>query len=116
MKKNELSVISKQFAIDIISLCEEIRSEKRHILVNQLLRSGTSIGANIFEAYYASSRADFVNKLQIALKECYETEYWLDIFRESHIITAVRCEPLLCACKKIRKLLVASVRTTKNNM
>ena len=75
MPEEKLIDLSKSFAIDVINLCKEIQENRNEkVLVNQLLRSGTSIGANVHEANYASSRADFVNKLQIALKECYETE------------------------------------------
>ena len=87
MKENLLIDLSKQFAIDIVNLCSDIKeNRKNNVLLNQMLRSGTSIGANIHEANYASSKADFVNKLQIALKECYETDYWLSIFKETNII------------------------------
>ncbi len=88
MKENVLITLSKQFAVDIINLCTNIKENKKgNVLINQLLRSGTSIGANIHEANYAVSRADFINKFQIALKECYESYYWLDIFKEAKIIT-----------------------------
>ena len=74
MKENALITLSRQFAVDIINLCSDIKENRKgNVLVNQLLRSGTSIGANIHEGNYASSRADFINKFQIALKECYET-------------------------------------------
>lgn len=111
MKENLLVSLSKQFAIDIINLCAEIKN--KNILVNQLLRSGTSIGANIHEGNYASSRADFVNKFQIALKECYETDYWLEIFKETNIITDDDYKILFAKCSKIRKLLVSSITTAK---
>lgn len=69
---------SKLFAIRIIKVCNEIKTAKREsVLTNQLIRSGTSIGANVREAFYAQSKADFVSKLHIALKECSESEYWL---------------------------------------
>ena len=78
MNNLNLIELSKLFAIKIIAICKLIREEREErVLVNQLLRSGTSIGANIHEGNYASSRMDFINKFQIALKECYETEYWL---------------------------------------
>ena len=78
MADNQLVILSKAFAVDIIGLCESLRERKKATaILNQLLRSGTSIGANIHEANYASSKADFINKFQIALKECYETDYWL---------------------------------------
>ena len=88
MEENKLVTASKSFAVSIISVCETIRERKKGTaIINQLLRCGTSIGANIHEANYASSKADFVNKFQIALKECYETDYWLDIFHDSKIIS-----------------------------
>ncbi|MBE6804526.1 MAG: four helix bundle protein [Ruminococcaceae bacterium] len=116
MKENLLVDLSKQFAVDIINLCTDIKeTRKSNILLNQILRSGTSIGANIHEANYASSKADFINKLQIALKECYETDYWLSIFKETHIITDTEYKDMFTKCSKIRKLLVSSITTAKNN-
>ena len=76
MKHNALVDLSKQFAVEIVNLCTEIKENRKgNALLNQILRSGTGIGANIHEANYAASRSDFVNKFQIALKECYETDY-----------------------------------------
>ena len=77
MSNNILVDMSMDFAVIIVTLCDGIKG--RSSIVNQLLRSGTSIGANIHEANYAQSKADFVSKLQIALKECYESEYWLEL-------------------------------------
>ena len=116
MKENQLIDLSKQFAVDIVKLCMEIKeNRKSNVLLNQLLRSGTSIGANIHEANYAASRADFVNKFQIALKECYETDYWIGLFKETNMITAEEYDNLFSKCSKIRKLLIASITTAKNN-
>lgn len=116
MKDNLLVSLSKEFAVDIIMLCSELKETKKNsILVNQLLRCGTSIGANIHEGNYASSRADFINKFQISLKECYETEYWLDIFKSSGIITNEKYNGLISKCSKLRKLLSASINTAKIN-
>lgn len=116
MKDNQLVNLSKSFAISIINLNNSIKSRgTSNAIINQLLRSGTSIGANIHEANYASSRADFINKLQIALKECYETDYWLDIFAQSEIIQKSEYDDLFVQCSKIRKLLIASVKTAKEN-
>ncbi|MBR2329502.1 MAG: four helix bundle protein [Clostridia bacterium] len=116
MGENQLVDLSKRFAIDTINLCTEIQnSQKNYVLSNQLLRSGTSVGANIHEANYAASRADFINKLQISLKECYESEYWLDIFKETDIITEAQHNAMFLQCSKIRKLLVASINTAKKN-
>ena len=116
MADNQLIILSKAFAVDIISLCENLREHKKATaILNQLLRSGTSIGANIHEANYASSKADFINKLQIALKECYETDYWLDIFHGARIITDEEYTEMFAQCSKIRKLLIASTTTAKKN-
>ena len=80
-----------------------------------MLRSGTSIGANIHEANYASSKADFINKFQIALKECYETDYWLDVFHDSSLLSDEQYKETTVHCNKIRKLLIASINTAKGN-
>lgn len=75
---------SKQFALDIIKVCNSVKREKKEsILTNQLIRSGTSIGANVREAFYGHGRNDFIAKLQIALNECSESEYWLELLIES---------------------------------
>lgn len=116
MKENPLVDLSRQFAVDIVNLCTEIKEHRKsNILLNQLLRSGTSIGANIHEANYGSSRADFINKLQIALKECYETDYWLGLFKDTHMLTDGEYHSLFSQCSKLRKLLIASITTAKAN-
>ena len=115
MKENALVILSRQFAVDTVKLCTEIKENRQgNILINQLLRSGTSIGANIHEGNCASSRADFINKFQIALKECYETEYWLNIFKETDFITEKEFNDMFLNCSKIRKLLTTSITTAKN--
>ena len=113
MSENLVLELSMQFAIDIVNLCESLKGKS--VLTNQLLRSGTSIGANIHEANYASSRADFIAKMQIALKECYETEYWLELFVKTQIITEEEYKKNKNDCGKIRKLLIASINTAKAN-
>ena len=116
MKENKLIELSKMFAVDIVNLCTDIKENRKgNVLLNQLLRSGTSIGANIHEANYASSKADFINKLQIALKECYESDYWLGLFRETKMITESEYTDMYEKCSKIRKLLIASINTAKGN-
>ena len=116
MTKENLIDLSKLFAIDIIQICKKIREERHeNVLVNQLLRSGTSIGANIHEANYASSRLDFINKFQISLKECYETEYWLDILMQTDYIYKEEFSRLNTSCCKIRKMLASSINTAKQN-
>ena len=116
MKDNVLVVLSRQFAVDIVNLCGELKdNRKSNVLANQLLRSGTSIGANIHEGNYASSKADFINKFQIALKECYETEYWLGLFKDTNFISGQDYEDMFAKCSKIRKLLISSITTAKKN-
>lgn len=116
MKENKLVDLSKQFAVDIINLCTEVKENRKgNILLNQLLRSGTSVGANIHEANYAASKADFINKFRIALKECYESDYWLCLFKETKMITEDEYRNLYDKCSKIRKLLISSITTARKN-
>ncbi len=104
---------SKQFALNIIKVCNRIKSEKREsILTNQLIRSGTSIGANIREAFYGHGRNDFIAKLQIALKECSESEYWLELLIESGYFDDTT---ILSQCIEIKKILISSINTAKKN-
>ena len=104
---------SKSFALRIIKVCNEIKRDKKEsILTNQLVRSGTSIGANIREAFYAHGRADFIAKLQIALKECSESEYWLELLIESGYYDDMT---MLDQCIEIKKLLISSANTAKSN-
>ena len=114
MKENKLVDLSKQFAVDIVNLCTEIKENRRsNVLLNQLLRIGTCFGANIHEANYAASKADFINKFQIALKECYESDYWLGLFKATKMITEYEYSDMYEKCSKIRRLLFASVTTAK---
>ena len=114
MAENQLVVLSKAFAVDTIELCEMARKRGRATaIINQMLRSGTSIGANIHEANYASSKADFINKFQIALKECFETEYWLEVFHDAKMLSDSEFADMFSKCSKIRKLLIASITTAK---
>ena len=113
MTNNIIVDLSLDFSISIVNLCDGIKGKSA--IVNQLLRSGTSIGANIHEANYASSRADFIAKMQIALKECYETEYWLELFFKTNTITEEQYKALKNNCGKIKKLLIASINTAKAN-
>ena len=104
---------SKVFALRIIKICNDVKREKKEsILTNQLVRSGTSIGANIREAFYAHSKADFIAKLQIALKECSESEYWLELLIESGYYDD---KSILADCIEIKKILVSSLNTAKRN-
>ena len=111
MVDSPLLIKSKAFALEIIRVCNEIkRSQRESILTNQLVRSGTSIGANIREAFYAHSKADFIAKLQIALKECSESEYWLELLIESGYYGD---KSILDQCVEIKRILIASINTAK---
>ena len=114
MTNNILIDLSTSFAINIINLCDRIKGKS--ILTNQLLRSGTSIGANIHEANYASSKADFISKLQISLKECHETEYWLKLFVSTNLINKEEYSKFTNDSGKIRRLLISSINTAKGNL
>lgn len=105
---------SKIFALNIIKVCNSIKQAKKEsVLSNQLIRSGTSIGANIREAFYGHGRADFIAKLQIALKECSESEYWLELVIESGYWDD---SSILTQCIELKKLLIASINTAKQNL
>ena len=104
---------SKTFALEVIRLCNEVKSDKKEsVLTNQLVRSGTSVGANIREAFYAHGKADFVAKLHIALKECAESEYWLELLLEGGY---TENRTVLEHCIEIKRILIASINTAKNN-
>lgn len=113
MAKSKLRELSTDFAVKIIKMCETIKGH--YSLVNQLERSATSIGANIREANYAHGKPDFISKLQIALKECYETEYWLELFVKSEILSKDIAVELYNQCGTIRRILIASINTAKEN-
>ena len=105
---------SKSFALAIIKVCNEVKSSKHEsVLTNQLIRSGTSIGANIREAFYGHSKADFISKLQIALKECSESEYWLELLIESGYYDN---RDILDKCIEVKKLLITSINTAKSKI
>lgn len=111
MAENKLADMSTDFAVAILKLTEKIKGH--YSLANQLERSGTSIGANIREAKYAHSRPDFVAKLQIALKECYETEYWIEIAQRADILSGDTAKNILHTCGSIRRMLISSINTAK---
>ena len=114
MSQSVMRERAKAFAKDIVLLCREIKSEhKESIMTNQLLRSGTSIGANIHEAQYAQGSRDFVSKLETSLKECFETEYWLELMYETGYIPEERYKPLQNSCGALRRMLISSVNTIK---
>jgi four helix bundle protein len=105
---------SKQFAIRIINLYKYLCSAKsEYILSKQILRSGTSIGANIHEALNAQSKNDFISKMSIALKEAGETEYWLELLHKTDYITDSKYDSILTDCAEINKMLISIVKTSK---
>ena len=114
MAESKLRDFTTDFAVKIMKLCETIKGH--YSLVNQLERSATSIGANVREANYAHGTADFIAKLQIALKECYETEYWLELFVKADILNRDAAAELYTQCGTIRRMLIASCKTAKENL
>ena len=117
MKESVLLTKSKAFALRIVRLYKYLRDRKESVIAKQMLRSGTSIGANIAESRYAQSKSDFASKLQIALKEAAETEYWLELLRDSELVEQSSAFDSLCAdCTELIKLLTASVKTVKENV
>lgn len=113
LNESPLMIKSKVFALDVIRVCKELRAVKcESALINQFLRSGTSIGANIREAFYAHGKADFVAKLQIALKECSESEYWIELLIESGYYND---KSLLDKCTEVKRILIASINTANEN-
>ena len=117
MSDSVLRTKSKDFAKKIIFLCRTLKENKvESALVNQLLRSGTSIGANIHEAQYAQGTKDFISKFEIALKECNESEYWLDLLFDVNSISTETFESFQKECIDIRRMLVSSVTTLKKKL
>ena len=114
MSESKLRDLSADFSVKVVKLCESIKGH--YSLVNQLERSATSIGANIHEANYAHGKPDFVAKFQIALKECYETEYRFEVFVKSEIIDRDTTKDLYNQCGTIRRMLIASINTTKDSL
>ncbi len=109
--ESPLLIKSKEFALDIIKICNIVKREKKEsVLTNQLIRSGTSIGANIREAFYGHGKADFTAKLQIALKECSESEYWIELLIESGYYDD---KLILDNCIELKKILISSINTAK---
>lgn len=113
MNQNILEERSLDFAAAVILMCDSLKGHAS--LRDQLIRSAASIGANIREARYAHGRADFIAKLQIALKECYESEYWLELFLRVQLADETQLTPLKHDCGVIRKMLISSLTTAKGN-
>ena len=116
MKENKLAALSMEFSVDIINLVKHLKANHESIISNQIGRSGTSIGANIYEAQYAQGRKDFISKLEIALKEASETGYWIELLRRTDYIDEQTYKVLSTKCTSLRVTLIASCRTAKDNM
>ena len=115
MRNDQLSVQSMDFAVSIINLINDLKLKHESVISNQIGRSGTSIGANIREAQYAHGKADFIAKLQIALKEANETGYWLELLCKTGYINEQEYKSLDSACASIRVMLISSINTAKGN-
>ena len=111
MQNKTIKELAVELTVEITSICDNIKG--RSVFINQLLRSCSSIGANAHEAKYAQSKADFISKMEIALKECYETEYWLEILFKINVIDESIYKNLINKCGTIRRKLIASVTTAK---
>lgn len=115
MKENKLAELSMDFSVHIINLVKDLKAKHETVISNQIGRSGTSIGANIYEANYAQGKKDFISKLEIALKEASETGYWLELLFRTKYIDETAYKTLNEQCTSIRVMLVASCRTAKDN-
>jgi len=117
MSESVLSTKSYTFALRIIKLYQFMADERReYVLSKQVLKSGTSIGANIEESVHAQSKVDFVHKLSIAQKEANETNYWLRLLKDAGYIEEKHAESFLTDCEEIQRLLTASIKTAKSNL
>ena len=115
MATDKLSELSMDFAVHIINLVKQLKEQRESIISNQIGRSGTSIGANIREAKYAHGPADFISKMQIALKEANETGYWLELLYKTKYISEKQYNFFESKCKSLRAMLVASINTAREN-
>lgn len=114
--KNALRDKSYSFALKIVVVAKKLQEEKEFVLSRQVLRSGTSIGANIRESEYAQSKKDFINKLSIALKESNETAYWLDLLKDSNYLSNEKHNVLISENNELIAMLISSIKTTKSRM
>lgn len=117
MKEGVLQIKSRAFAQRIIKMFKFLQSEKKELILSkQLLRSGTSIGANICESAFAQSPADFISKLHIALKEAAETKYWIDLLADGEYITYDAKKSMQTDCVELIRMLTASINTVKRQI
>lgn len=115
MKDNVLKTKSYKFALRMVKLFQYLSGEKKeYVLSKQILRSGTSIGANIEEAYQGESKADFIHKLAVANKEAFETHYWIRLLKDSEILEIKIAESLLIDCDELQRMLISSIKTAKS--
>ena len=115
MREDKLGNLSMELSVEILNLVKELRGKKENIISNQIGRSATSVCANIAESKYGHSRADFIAKLEIALKEASETGKWLEMLYKTNYIDEVKYKSINKTCSAIRILLIASIKTAKNN-
>lgn len=115
MRENKLADLSMEFSVDIINLVKFLKSNHETVISNQIGRSGTSIGANIYEAKYAQGKKDFISKLEIALKEASETGYWLELLYKTQYIDEPKFKSISSKCTSLRVMLIASCKTAKDN-
>ena len=113
MAESKLRTLSIDFAVQILNLVKFLKSQHETVVSNQIGRAGTGIGANIHEAQYAHGKPDFIAKLQIALKEANETNYWLELLLKTNYIDDVRYQELDNVCSQIRVMLIKSINTAK---
>jgi four helix bundle protein len=116
-RKNILGEKAFAFAVRVVNLYKFLTEKKKeYVMSKQVLRSGTAIGALLREADFAQSKADFINKLHVAVKEANETEYWLMLLKETNYVDTVSCESISTDCRELLKLLTASIKTAKSNL
>ncbi|MEQ8909688.1 MAG: four helix bundle protein [Vicingaceae bacterium] len=116
MRKNIIKEKSLDFALEIVDLCKRLKENKEFILADQAMRSGTAIGALVREVEYAESGADFIHKLSIALKEAYETDYWLELIHRGEHISVKEKESYQLQNTELIKLLVSIIKKRKQNI
>ena len=113
MNEKSIKELAVELTVDITELCDFIKGKS--VFTNQLIRACSSIGANAHEAKYAQSTSDFISKMEIALKECYETEYWLEVLYRVKSLTDEKYKTFSNKCGTIRRKLIASITTAKKN-
>ena len=115
MYDSKLRELSTDFSVDIINLVKHLKANHESVIANQIGRSATSIGANIYEAHYAQGKKDFISKLEIALKEASETGYWLELLLKTNYIDEQQYNILSDKCAKLRVMLISSCKTAKED-